>query len=43
MIKNDILDEIFNLNHRWECLTNDLFNDECHIINANTFYPSKML
>lgn len=28
MIKNDALDEIFDLNHRWECLTNDLFEDE---------------
>ena len=28
MIKNDALNEIFDLNHRWECLTNDLFEDE---------------
>ena len=28
MIKNDALDEIVDLNHRWERLTDDLFADE---------------
>ena len=28
MIKNDALNEVFDLSHRWECLTNDLFDDE---------------
>lgn len=27
MIKNDALDEILDLNHRWESLTTDLFED----------------
>lgn len=28
MIKNDALDEIYDLNYRWKCLIEDLFEDE---------------